>query len=273
MRLLRAHQRRRSDGGRVFLIAARSWIALLALACLIAVAGAPAQCADAAFSGIWAGLKVLSDSATFPLVGELARTTTLIQRLTIVQMGTSLTISGTYCSADFNNGPALTTTIDPPFVCSLGPVIVTATLDASGTPARFAQSWCTELHGVRLDNPDTDPLPTSASDSRVFDQDGDGKPGITVHACALGAITGDVYIIERLRTRLEGQVVSPDQIEGWIEGTVEQVVLGATHPLFLGDILSRSDPVSAHSFFVLQRMDPTWGCQEILLHQATLFGG
>jgi hypothetical protein len=257
----------------VFLIAARSWVVLLALACLIAVAGAPAQCADAAFSGAWAGLKVLSDSATFPLVGELARTTTLVQRLTIVQAGTSLTVIGTYCAADFDNGPALTTIIDPAFVRSLGAISVTGSIDALGTPTRFAQSWSTELHGVRLVNPETDPLPTSASDPRVFDQDHDGKPGITVHACALGTITGDVYIIERLRTRLEGQVVSPDRIEGRIEGTVEQVVLGATNALFLGGILSRPDPVSAHSFFVLERVDPVWGCQEILLHRVTLFGG
>jgi len=253
-------------------ILARSWTVLLVLACL-AVSGGPAQCADAAFSGAWAGLKVLSDSATFPLVGELARTTTLVQRLTIVQAGTSLTVSGTYCAADFDNGPALTTTIDPAFVRSLGPVTVEASLDLSSTPTRFAQPWSTELHGVRLDNPETDPLPTSASDPRVFDQDHDGKPGITVHACALGVITGDVYIIERLRTRLEGQVISPDRIEGRIEGTVEQVVLGTTNALFLGDILSRPDPVSAHSFFILQRIDPAWRCQEILLHQATLFGG
>jgi hypothetical protein len=257
----------------VFLIAARSWVVWLALACLIAVAGAPAQRADTTFSGAWAGLKVLSDSATFPLVGEITRTTTLVQRLTIVQAGTSLTVSGTYCSADFDNGPALTTIIDPAFVRSLGAISVTGSIDALGTPTRFAQSWSTELHGVRLDNPERDLLPTSASDPRVFDQDHDGKPGITVHACALGAITGDVYIIERLRTRLEGQVVSPDRIEGRIEGTVEQVVLGATNALFLGGILSRPDPVSAHSFFVLERVDPVWGCQEILLHRATLFGG
>jgi hypothetical protein len=257
----------------VFLIAARSWVVSLAVACLIAVAGPPAQCADAAFSGAWAGLKVLSDSATFPLVGELARTTTLVQRLTIVQAGTSLEVSGTYCAADFDNGPPLTTAIDPAFVRSLGPVTVEASLDASSAPTRFAQSWSTELHGVRLDNPETDPLPTSASDPRVFDQDGDGKPGITVHACALGVITGDVYLIERLRTRLEGDVVSPDRIEGRVEGTVEQVILGATNALFFGAIVSRPDPVSAHSFFVLERIDPAWGCQEILLHQATLFGG
>ncbi len=224
-------------------------------------------------SGAWAGRKVLSDSVTFPLVGDLTRTTTLVQRLMIEQTGNALTISGTYCAADFDNGPPLTTTIDPAFVRSLDAVSVAASLDASSTPTRFAQSWSTELHGVRLDHPETDPLPTSASDPRVFDQDGDGRPGITVHACALGAITGDVYVVERLRTRLEGEVVNPDWIEGRIEGTVEQVVLRATNALFLGAIVSHPDPVSAHSYFVLQRIEPAWTCEEIVDHRASLFGG
>ncbi len=248
-------------------------MAWLVLVCLTAVSGGPGKCADVELSGTWAGLKVLSDSATFPLVGKLTRTTTLVQRLTIAQASDSLAISGTYCAADFDNGPALTTAIDPETLASIGGVVVQASIGGPDAPAHFVQSWSTELHGVRLDDPERDSLPTSASDPRVFDQDGDGNPGITVHACALGAITGDVYVIERLRTRLEGEVVSPDRIEGQVEGTVEQVIIGTTNPLFLGAIVSRPDPISAHSYFVLQRVDPTWTCEEILLRRATLVGG
>jgi hypothetical protein len=254
-------------------VAPRTCAALLIGVFLVLAVTVPVRTADLDLSGTWAELKVLSDSATFPLVGGLGRTTTLVQRLAVVQTGAALMIQSTYCAADFDNGPALATTIDPAFIRSLAPVTVEASLDPTTTPSRFAQSWSTELHGVRLDHPETDPLPTSAGDPRVFDQDGDGKPGITVHACALGAITGDVYVVERLRTRLNGEVVSPDRIEGRVEGTVEQVILGATNALFLGSIVSRPDPVSTHSFFVLQRVNPAWTCQDIPAHRSTLFGG
>jgi hypothetical protein len=247
-------------------------LALLALSCFVVASGMPARASDVGLSGTWAELKVLSDSVTFPLVGTLARTTTLVQRALITQTGDSLAIVAAYCAATFDNGSALTTTIDPLFVRSLAEVSSSASLDPSVLPARFSQSWTTELHGVRLDHPDTDTLPTSASDPRVFDQDGDGKPGITVHACALGAITGDVYVIERLRTRLEGTVVSSDRVEGHVEGTVEQVILGASNALFLGSIVSRPNPVADRSTFVLVRIDPAWTCDEILLRRATLFG-
>jgi hypothetical protein len=244
----------------------------LGLACFIATAGEPDVPPEAGLSGTWAQLKVLSDSVTFPLVGELARTSTLLQRVTIAQLGDSLSLAAAYCSSDFDNGPALTTVVDQAFVSALGVVTAEASVSASGSATRFTQPPSTELHGVRLENPETDPLPTSADDPRVFDQDGDGKPGITVHACAFGAITGDVYVVERLCTRLEGQVVSPDRIEGRIVGTVEQVILGATNALFLGSILSRPDPVSAHSYFILQRVSPAWVCGDLPLRRADLFG-
>lgn len=272
MKFQRADNGWRSGRDRGTSIFARTPWLWLVLLCVLATSGGPASCADAGLAGTWAGLKVLSDSATFPLVGALARTTTLVQRLAIEQSGNALTISGTYCAADFDNGLLLATTIDPAFVRSLAPVTVAASLDASGTPTRFAQAWSVEVHGVRLDHPETDPLPTSAGDPRVFDQDGDGKPGITVHACAFGLITGDVYVVERLRTRLEGQVVSPDRIEGRVEGTVEQVILGASDARFLGSIVSRPDPISSHSRFVLARIDPAWACNEILTHRSALFG-
>ncbi len=272
MGFLRADGDWRSGGDRRASIPARTVRLWLVLLCVLATSGGPASCAEIDLSGAWAGLKVLSDSVTFPLVGGLVRTTTLVQRLTIAQSGNALTIRGTYCAADFDNGPLLTTTIDPAFVRSLGPVSVAASLDSSSSPTRFAQSWSVELHGVRLDNPASDPLPTSAEDPRVFDQDEDGKPGITVHACALGAVTGDVYVVERLRTRLQGQVVSSDRMEGWVEGTVEQVIVGASNALFLGSIVSRPDPTSAHSHFVLQRVGSAWTCEETFLRRATLFG-
>ncbi len=273
MRLSRAETGRQSAGDHRASLLPQTLRLGVVLLCLVAVPGGSASCADVGLSGTWAGLKILSDSATFPLVGGVARTTTLVQRLAIAQAGSALIISGTYCAADFDNGPSLTTVIDPEFVCSLDAVVVEGSVDASSTPTRFAQSWSTELHGVRLDDPEGDSLPTSAGDPRVFDQDRDGKPGITVHACAFGGIIGDVYVVERLRTRLEGEAVSPDRIEGRVEGTVEQVILGATNALFLGAIASRPDPISAHSYFVLQRIEPAWTCEEILDHRASLFGG
>ena len=232
-------------------------VACLLFICLFAASPPPAKLTAAELCGTWVELKVLSDFVTFPFVGDLERTTTLLQRVTILLSETALKISATYCAASFDNGPSVTTVIDETFMCSLDAVLAQANVDESEDPMRFVQSWTTEFHGVELDNPESDSLPTDANDPRVFAQDGDGKPGITVKAHAFGFISGDVYMIERLRIRLEG--------------TVEQVIIGATNRLFLGPIQSRPDPVSTHSFFILKRSDPAWTCEDILACPGTLF--
>lgn len=252
---------------------ARAWLgALLALLALCAAQPCPASAAEESLAGTWAMLCVLSDTVTFPLVGELARTSTLLRRVTIAANVHLLTLTTSYCSVAFDNGPALSTAVDPSFPRSLAPTLVTATLDPSGGGTDFTQSWSTELHGVRLEHPESDPLPTSSGDPRVIDQDGDGKPGITVHACALGVVIGDVYVVQRLRTRLAGRVVTPDRIEGRVEGSVEQVILGATNALFVGAVVSRPDPVASRSYFVLQRVEPDAACDDLVACRGQLFG-
>jgi hypothetical protein len=240
---------------------------------LVVTLGALASSAPAPLSGAWAEMQVLSEFATLPLVGEVGRTSTIVLRVTIEQTGSTLAQRWTYCATKIDNGSAITTTVIPnAFLVSLGEVAAEATLDASLSPARFVQPWTTEVRGARLADPEADPLPTSATDSRVIDQDGDGKPGLTVHVSALGVLNGDVYVVQRVRTRLVGTLVSPDRIEGLLEWSTEQVTLGATSFLFLGDLPSRPDPIAEHSAFVLVRIDPAWTCADILAHRAILLG-
>ncbi len=246
-------------------------VAAQVVALLSVLLVAPAHAAFVDLSGAWACRKILSDTVTFPLVGELERASTLIQRVTIEQTGLALVLSSAYCSVGFDNGTVLTTRVDQTFTRLLPPVVTAAALDDSTSPARFCQSWSVELHGVRLACPETDALPTDARDPRVFDQDGDGKPGITVRVAAFGVLTGDVYVVQRFRTRLVGAVVSEHRIEGHVEGVVEQVILGATDAVFLGTLTSRPDPVAERSPFVLVRIDAETSCATILSCSEALF--
>lgn len=245
--------------------------ATLAIAVAAGAQGVPSAPLD--LSGTWAQMQVLSEFATLPLVGEVARTSTTILRVTIEHAGSALTQRWTYCATDIDNGSAIASTVIPEaFLASLGEIAAEATLDASVSPARFEQPWTTEVRGATLDDPERDPLPTRADDARVVDSDGDGKPGLTVKASALGILSGDVYVVQRVRTRLIGTLVSPDRIEGLVEWSTEQLTLGATNPLFLGTLPSRPDPATESSCFLLIRIDPAWTCADILAHRTSLFG-
>jgi hypothetical protein len=250
-----------------------AWVIAAFLAgCLVCVPQARGS-EELDFSGAWAEIQVMSEFARLPLVGEAARTSTVVLRVTIEQTGSSLILRETFCATEIDNGSAIAATSIPrAFLSSLGELVVEASIDASTSPARFVQPWTTEVRGARLEDPERDPLPTQADDPRVVDQDGDGKPGLTVRVSALGIFRGDVYVVQRVRTRLAGAVVSPDRIEGLIEWTTEQVTLGATNALFLGNLPSRPDPFPEHSFFILQRVDATWACEDILAHRDAVFG-
>ncbi len=267
----------RSESGRR--AAATMWRRGLVLCVLaIAVAGARAQRASSVgldLSGTWVEWQVLSEFATLPLVGEVVRTSTVTMRVTLDQVGDALDVRWTYCASEIDNGSAIASTLIPEaFLASLGEVRTVARLDLGVSPVRFAQPWTTEARGCRLEDPETDPLPTSLDDPRVIDQDGDGKPGLTVQVSALGLVEGEVYVVQRVRTRLTGTVISADRIEGLVEWTTEQVTLAASNPVFLGTIPSRPDPVLENSAFVLVRIDPAWTCAEIVDRRTELlFGG
>ncbi len=225
-------------------------------------------------SGHWALLQVESAIGTIPLLGERPRTARTLALLDVVQDGATLNAEQRCCATRMDNGTSLVRTdIPDAFLTSMPVALWTATLDALPTGVALTKPWTTSVLGAQLDNPETDALPASADDPRVFDQDGDGRPGLTVHVAVLGLIQGDVYVVQRDRTRYTGLVLSADAVEGLVEWTSEQSVLGASNSFLLGGTSSRPDPVAEHSYFAARRVDPSVGCAELLETASTLFDG
>jgi hypothetical protein len=143
-----------------------------------------------------------------------------------------------------------------------------------------------------------DPLPsdlstqtcTSATDTRcVFDQDQDGKPGVTFLAHHFPALNVDeVYATLRSWVVMDGLVASPDLILGTARFGMEiSVVSCRIEPLGGGpvrrctpdeaDVIASITPVvtqspDVDSTFVAVRVDPTTGCDDIIEQADRLFG-
>ncbi|MBC7169568.1 hypothetical protein H5T54_01345 [Candidatus Bipolaricaulota bacterium] len=224
-------------------------------------------------TGTWAVMQVTSDIVVYPFVGEKTRTTTLILRVEMRQQGTEVQVYESHCLVDTDTGTTMVTTeIPEAFLRSLGVVERTATLEATADGWRFVEPWPTEIHGARLADPVNDPLPTAADDPRVFDQDGDGKPGITVRVTVLGLISGEVYAVQRLSKLLEGQVVTPDLIRGLITWSNEQVTIGASNPFLNTSGNAQVDPVRERSYFVAIRVPAGTTCDDLKENWRALFG-
>lgn len=73
-----------------------------------------------------------------------------------------------------------------------------------------------------------DPLPESADDTRVIDQDGDGKPGVSL---VIGNNFCSLQLVQRTRYRVAGEVVNGHRVEGTFWSSVNKQVLGASLPL------------------------------------------
>jgi len=224
-------------------------------------------------TGTWAVMQVTSDIVAYPFVGKKTRTTTLVLLVEMRQMGTEVRVSESHCLVDTDNGTNMVVTeIPEAFLRSLGVVERTATLEATADGWQFVEPWPIQVHGARLADPVNDPLPTTADDPRVFDQDGDGKPGITVRVKILGLISGEVYAVQRLSKLLEGQVVTSDLIRGLITWTNEQVTIGASTPFLNTSGDAQVDPVRERSYFVALRIDPGTTCDDLKNGWRALFG-
>ncbi len=93
-----------------------------------------------------------------------------------------------------------------------------------------------------LPDPFTTPLPSSAEEAeqsphreRIYDMDDDGQPGMTMHVS--GAVTAEVYAIQRKRFRTTGVCTSSDETVGFVDTTYDSLVLGGDNAL-----LAYADP-------------------------------
>ncbi len=224
-------------------------------------------------SGTWAVLQVSAQIGAVPILGERPRNGTSLALSVVAQGGTRLHGTESACSTTLDLGTSLVTMeIPAAFIASLPATQWDAELSWTGVAWRFERPWVTTVNGAVLADPLNDPLPTSPDDPRVVDQDGDGKPGLTVRITIIGFISGEVYVVQRDRSRLVGTVVSADAIDGLLEWTSEQSVLGASSSAFLGGTAARLDPVPEHSFFRARRVAAATTCTDLVAAAALIFG-
>lgn len=90
---------------------------------------------------------------------------------------------------------------------------------------RYVSSTEVSLWGVELDNPQTDAVPTDASDPAVVDSDGDGNPGVTY---LVGNNECERYNSQRQLNRYSGAFVEPNLLEGDSTSVTDLEVYGGS---------------------------------------------
>lgn len=236
-------------------------------------AGEELSLAPPDLSGRWAMVEVMPAIASLPFVGDVELTTIVTALVDVEQDGTSLLLRDAYCFIDVQmNPPVVESRVPERFTQSLRPSPRTAELRMSEAGWQFVQPPVVEVRGASLADPERDSLPLDAFDSRVFDQDGDGHPGLTIPVTVAGLVAGDTHVVQRLRTALSGWVVDLNTIVGSINWSSEQNVLAASDALLTLSYSYRLHPDAARHAFVMRRVDQEWTCDTTRERLPSLLG-
>ena len=122
-------------------------------------------------------------------------------------------------------------------------VIYSGTLGENGV---FTAPTEAILFGVRnLANPVTDPIPANPSSPQIYDQDGDGKPGVSIKIDTGFLGVRKVYGAARLLAGFEGALAGNGNIVGTADGDFALKVFGDDIPLI--DVASLAEEALASS--------------------------
>jgi len=216
-------------------------------------------------SGRWAMILVMPAAADLPFLGRVTLITETAAFVDVVQSGSLVTMFDSYCFTELEMTPALiVSSVPDAFTFSLTPYPRQAELVQSGSKIVLLQSPYTEVRGAHLEDPIHDPLPTSPYDERVYDQDEDGHPGMTIPVNALDLVSGDTYVVHRLQYCLEGTVIDENTIIGSIPAWwSEQTVISATDAILMLPYSYDRHPDESLHRFVMVRVDDTWDCARL----------
>lgn len=125
--------------------------------------------------------------------------------------------------------------------------------------------------GIEMDDPMNETLTKDPDDQRIIDADGDGNPGVTSTVKVGDAMEGEIYLARREIFIYKVTQVSPDRLEGTITDRSEQLIIGASDPLFLspGQWEQIDDP--ERNPVIWQRVDDDWDCDRLAEERDTLF--
>ncbi len=233
-------------------------------------------------AGVWAQKLFLTANATAPVVSKVTTETTKLLRVLIENKNGVLTSSYTVCDLQTNTGTDLVKTIFTKAFKEKFTIVkstqfknpkeeITLTGTAADNYTITLNKWY-ELRGIQMTDPENDLMPDKKNngnaDPRIFDQDEDSKPGMTLKF--QGVVTGDLYGAMRSYMILASKSTTAERIEGSVEWAEEDYVIDATAELLKSE--RTITPILDKSNFVMVKQPDTITCDEIIKNKDTIFG-
>lgn len=235
---------------------------LLALVLLGSVGTLPLYARETSPDENLSGTYVLYQQTTtiteLPVIKNYIAQTRAVSLQRLRHLGVRLEGEGDLCSVEIvGSSDVVRTELPIAFRRALPPVRTEGILRPSASGWLFEQPEQIVVLGARLADPRKEALPDGLRDRRIFDQDKDGHPGVTV--LVHGLISGEVYVTQRSSSRLSGRQTA-DGFAGRIHFRTEQRILDASSS-FLKNQLPQT-PAPEQSFFRMKKVDAKTSCAE-----------
>lgn len=180
--------------------------------------------------------------------------------------------SAKFCFAEQRTNQPVTTSISDAATQAIKPPSTPLTIRRIDGRLHVHRSATPTPVGIRLARPATDRLPSDPNDPRIVDSDRDGKPGITVTIDVPGGLKGELYLARREIFAWNAVQVSRDLLRGTVTDTSEQLVVGASSPIFApadGNWVQVTDLTK--SPIELRRVGRQWDCAKLAAERDRLF--
>jgi hypothetical protein len=204
-----------------------------------------------------------------PFLGESEGESTSVGIASVRREGDAFVLTERGCRVESASGGGVTTTIPDAIPRSVPPQDTPLIVYRDGAAIRWQRPETITLVGVNLTDPASEALPTTSDDPRVWDQDGDGQPGVTVTVS--GFASGDIYVVQRQRASYGGTLDGDGRLAALITDASEQSVIGATNPLLNQNIPSTPHPDPQRSRILLVRTTAAYDCDRVIAETGTLF--
>jgi len=219
--------------------------------------------------GTFAFKKWVTTLQEVPLMGSSENVTTGWGYSEITFDGTDLWLTEHGCHVEATGMDAVSTEIPDVVPQSMEPIALKLVVWKDGETVHWERPEAAMLVGVTLDNPLLDALPADPSDSRIFDQDGDGNPGVTVKVA--GFISGDIYVIQRAINTYYGTLDSEGSLRGHVTERGDQKTLGATNSMLEQDIPNEPINDPEKNQVELIPVDAGMNCETLLANIDSIF--
>ena len=167
--------------------------------------------------------------------------------------------SDQFCHADQISDQPIETSISDAATQAIKPVSTPVEVTGEAGAWRVKRPGTPTPVGIRLEDPANDALPSDPDDPRIVDDDGDGKPGITVKVRIGEGFEGELYIARREIFAYDMVQTGPDSLQGTVTDSSEQLVIGASLAVLeTTDAQWEQVPDRSLSPILLERVGEDW---------------